>query len=180
MTRCTTRLVGCVGLLGLCLAGVAPSVARADTGTVGLQVGALAVTRDGATDLLPTLRAEAGLRLAGPLYGGAFLQGTAQALPFSNAEVAGGLFATLRFDLPGVGLKLFASGEAGRISLPSDTQGSAGAWSASAVGGVDVPILDGKLWLDFRGAHTWLFDLSSPSIGPRAWSFSAGVSIPLD
>lgn len=176
------RTVGLVGWLGLAgaLAIVAPASARADSGAVGLQVGALAVRGDGSTELLPTLRADASLRLAGPLYGGAFLQGTGQSLPLANAQVAGGLFATVRFDLPGVGLKLFASAEAGRMSLPSVAQGSVGAWTASAVGGLDLPVLDGKLWLDLRAGHTWFFDQSSPTFGSGAWTVAVGVAVPLD
>lgn len=180
MTRSTVGFLGWLVLVGLSAAASAPSAARADTGTVGLSAGALVVDVDGASELLPTVRAEASLRLAGPLYGGAFLQGTGQAFLLQNAQAAGGLFATLRFDIPGVGLKLFASGEAGRIALPSVAQGSVGAWSASAVGGLDLPVLHGKLWLDLRAAHTWLFDLSSPAIGARAWSVSAGVALPLE
>ncbi len=181
MTRRTAPLLGlvsCVAALAIVL--LAPRSARADTGTVGLSVGALVIDSQSSTEIMPTLRAEASLRLAGPLYGGAFLQATGESLPLSNAHVAGGLFATLRFDLPGVGLKLFASGEAGRIAIPSQSQGSVDAWSASAVGGIDLPMLDGKLWLDVRAGHTWLFARSSPTVGAGAWTASVGVTVPLD
>jgi len=157
--------------------GPAGASAQDGSGTVGIHVGALVVSESGATHIRPTLRAEASLRLAGPLYGGAYLQGTGAALPLANAQVAGGLAATLRFDVSVV--KLFATAEAGRISLPSESQGSIGAWSAGGVAGVDVPMLDGKLWLDLRLGHTWLFGADSPVLGTSAWSGGAGLTVPL-
>lgn len=155
-----------------------PSTARADT-TLGFALGGVALERDGATSLHPTLHAQLTLELLGPLEVGGFVAGVGEELPLSHVSLAGGLVLLLRAQRPVLGLVPHLEASVARLQLPSEAQGRVDGWSTAVGVGVGVPLDDG-LRLEVRFTHSWFHGLpEAADVGDTAWTGTAGLSVDL-
>lgn len=164
-------------LIGL---AAVPTVAHADSGTVGLNVGATALEQAGETTLHPTFRLDVGFRVSGPFVLGAFLTGSAASLPFDGPAMGGGLTASLRPDEPLFGWFVpSAEVAAARLQLPSLTQGRVDAWSTAVGAGLGTEIADG-FTLEGRVQHFWYLGLRADAdVGSTGWTATLGLAIDL-
>jgi hypothetical protein len=163
------------------LAVVAPGHARADTGTLDIQLGGLQLT-DQAGDVhgRPTIRTDFAFDLVGStLQAGGYFQITSEAFPLKRPGLAGGVLVALRPEIESIGLRPILEASIGRMQLPVAQMQQEVAWVSSLAGGLGVRVSD-ELFLEARLTHQWLHALPEDSaIRARTWTVTAGFGIEL-
>jgi hypothetical protein len=172
------RLALVASLLTSFAFALTPTARAEDSGVFAVQTGGLLLRHGAGEELHPTLRMEIGFRVAGPLLLGAFVQGTARALPFDDPGLGGGVLVSLRPEDPFFGFLIPSLEVSGaRIQLPSQTR--VDAWAASVSGGLGFRVAP-IVAIEGRVAHSWYTGLpEGDSLGDTAWTVSAGVAVSL-
>jgi hypothetical protein len=167
-------------LSSLVVLGVASSTltARADTGTLGLTVGGIALEEAGDTTWHPTLRVDLAFNLVGPLEVGGYLTGTATELLFADPAFGGGLLVAVRPTLPILNLTLHLEGTAGREQLPAG-MGFATVWATGLGMGLATELVP-NVSLELRVNRTFYHGIhQSIPLDDGAWALRAGLGVAL-
>lgn len=153
----------------------ASSMARADTGHIGLVGGAASLDESNSTEWRPYLRTEVGFRLWGPFELGGYVQMTTLGFPAEMPSFGGGALFQLRPDTAFFGFVPHAEVAASRVTLPSEA-GRVDAWSVSVGGGLGYELGLGIV-LEGRLHHHWYFDLPADgTVGSEGWTITGGLT----
>lgn len=181
MTRFLSRFSARVPLLALALLAASSfdnPRAAADTGTLGVQVGAVQLQGTEGESWRPTLRSDFAFDLSGSyLQAGGWMLVTAEAFPLKHPALGGGVLVALRPQF--ACLRPVVEAAAGRVQLPTSQRDQVSAWSVSLTGGLGVEVSD-DFFLEARLAHTWLYDLPAESaVRDRTWTVTGGIGVDL-
>mgnify|MGYP001607954783 CR=1 FL=1 len=160
-------------LAALILCCAAP--ASADTGHVGVLLGAMSVDQADQTEWRPHARVEVGIRIWGPFEVGGYAQMGTLGFPAEMPSFGGGMFLELRPDVALFGFVPHLEVAGSRVTLPT-ANARVDAWEVHVGGGIGYELGVGIV-LEARVLHHWYLDLPADgNVGVDGWTITSGLT----